>query len=433
MAGECPFVVTVASEKGGVGKTTLATNLAVYLKALREDLPVTICSFDNHFSVDNMFAIGGHKGLSVADLFSGVPMGELARLGEYGVQFLASDRSLTPPDRDTGHLARAISSSCLPGVLILDTRPILDYFTRSALGTADLVLVPVKDRASLVNVASLRASMLEVGGNPERVWLVPSLVDARLRLREGIGVQEFLRFSAQERGYQVLDASISKSPKVEGLATSFTSRIYPVLTHARSTVVHRQFRKLAAFVLQRYDLAEQPASLARTSGQAGAEVRAGRLRRVLTECPVCGRRAAGNDGQFFLDLRSRRRGFLHGTCLQGLLAAGAATTDLPAAGVLVFSTNEPDLTAAGLESTLHVFDEEGELMGAETLCGSDGNDLARLWQGSTGRLPEELYRDRLLVNLGGGPPADCLVGPGRTRFSALRRKALREIMGKDKG
>ena len=46
-----PFVVTVASEKGGVGKTTIATNLAVYLKALHEDLPVTIASFDNHFSI----------------------------------------------------------------------------------------------------------------------------------------------------------------------------------------------------------------------------------------------------------------------------------------------------------------------------------------------------------------------------------------------
>ena len=62
------FIVTIASEKGGVGKTTTATNLAVYLKALYDNLAVTILSFDNHFSVDSMFAIGPPPPFTVNDL-----------------------------------------------------------------------------------------------------------------------------------------------------------------------------------------------------------------------------------------------------------------------------------------------------------------------------------------------------------------------------
>ena len=46
------ITIPVASGKGGVGKTTLATNLAIYLKGLSEDLPVTLFSFDNHFTIE---------------------------------------------------------------------------------------------------------------------------------------------------------------------------------------------------------------------------------------------------------------------------------------------------------------------------------------------------------------------------------------------
>ena len=68
-----PYIVTISSEKGGVGKTTLATNLAIYLKGLVEDLPVTLFSFDNHFTVDQMFALNKKTGGShVGHLFTDI-------------------------------------------------------------------------------------------------------------------------------------------------------------------------------------------------------------------------------------------------------------------------------------------------------------------------------------------------------------------------
>ncbi len=432
MTGECPFVITVASEKGGVGKTTIATNLAVYLKALREDLPVTIASFDNHFSVDNMFAIGGHRGGSVAGLLSGAPSAQLACLGEYGVQFLASDRQLAPPDDDSGRLAKTLARSELPGILILDTRPIIDYFTRNALAAADLVLIPVKDRASLVNAASLQQTLAGLGGDPARLWLIPSLIDARLKLREDLGMSEFLSFSARERGYQVLETCISKSPKVEGLATSFTSRIYPVLTHARSTAVHKQFRELAEFTLARFDATDHPLAGSRRAGGDDQSLRAGRLRRLVRECPVCRRPAGGRKGYFFQDLRSRRKGFFHQGCLNDLLSETEAAPLVPEQGMLVFATDEEGQDGAVIVFRLHLLDEQGDEVASELVWVPAESKWAGLWQGCTGRLPEELYSDHLTVLLGQGAPAEVLTDPGYGCFAAARRRALRTVLGKGK-
>jgi len=419
-----PFVVAVASEKGGVGKTTIATNLAVYLKALREDLPVTIASFDNHFSVDQMFAIGRHKGSSVAGLFAGTPAAELACLGEYGVQFLASDRSLAPPDDDPGHLCRALTASRLSGILILDTRPILDYFTRNALIAADLVLVPVKDRASLVNAASLQQALRQAGEPLEKMWLLPSLVDARLRLRQEIGVREFLVFSAQERGYQVVDTFIAKSPKVEGLATSFTSRIHSVITHARGTVVHSQLRELAGFVLQRFDATPE----LRCQSQSPGSATSGRLgRRQVNDCPVCGNRAPGSAAGFaFQDLRSRRRGRLHPACLQTLLIPTGLKTFLPATGMFLCVSEGPGFTGPGAATTLHLFDSEGEAVASELLGDPAGTPFEPMLEGTAGRSLNEFAREFLLVLLEAGPPDEA------ARFATLRRRVLRDVLGRDK-
>lgn len=426
-----PFVVAVASEKGGVGKTTIATNLAVYLKALREDLPVTIASFDNHFSVDNMFAIGSHRGSSVAGLFDGVPAADLAQLGQYGVQFLSSESRLLPPDDGPGRLGRALAASNLPGILILDTRPILDYFTRSALQAADLVLLPVKDRPSLVNAASVQSALRQSGedGEEDRLWLVPSLIDARLRLRPGLGMRDFLVFCAGERGYQVVETFIAKSPKVEGLATGFSSRVFPVLTHARSTAVHGQFRDLATFVLERFDAASRPrcARLAPVAGGV-AEVPPGRLRRLLRECPICAEAATGSEGYAFQDLGSRRRGFMHGECLRELLRETVGDDLDLTDGMLALGMAGAGLVGAEGEATLSLFDGQGGELSTVRLTEEERVPFEALWRFVSGRPVEELYREVLIVCLAEGAPFRFLTAGGHEHFARLRRRVMREVL-----
>lgn len=422
-----PFVVVVAGGMGRVGKTTIATNLAVYLKALREDLPVTVVSFDTRFSADRMFAIGDTLGASVAGLFAGIAAGELVTLGEYGVQYLATDRDLVPPDDNPAHLRAALARSDLPGILILDTQPTLDYFTRSALLAADLLLVPVKDRPSLAHAAALRRALAAEGGDPNVMWLLPSLLDDTMRLRDDVGLKDFLVFSARERGYQVLETVIAQNPEVESLATDASCRGYPVLTHARTTPVHGQFRDLGNFVLERFDTTERPRCLEPDLSGTRTKIPPGRMRHLRAECPLCGKTSRGEEGAFFQDLRSRRQGFVHSGCCQSFLETGLPV--LPPASLLAFQVAGPGFAGGVTEVAVSPFDSGGERLSDAHQVDPAGPSVAAFLQGATGRREEELYRELLILVLEDGPPALFLTGEGHARLSALRRRVMRDVLG----
>ncbi|MDT8442068.1 MAG: ParA family protein [Desulfuromonadales bacterium] len=420
------FVVTVASEKGGVGKTTIATNLAVYLKALREDLPVGIASFDNHFTVDQMFSLGPRPTATVAALVDTSQPAADFTFGQYGVQYLASERRLSPPAQSPVLLRQRLDQLDLDGLLILDTRPILDWFAEAALLAADLVLVPVKDRAALVNAATLRQVVHEAG-RADRLWLVPSLVDARARLNEKVRVHEFLRFAAAERDYQVVDTQISKSPKVESLASGFSSRVVPVLTHARGTAVHGQFRQLAEFVLARFDAGPVVPRFAPPSSADPDTSTGARHRRHVAECPVCCRQSFAEGGCRFFDLRSRRWGLLHATCLEELLEpfelSGLEMSD----GLLALAIDGPGLVDAEPHMALHLFDRDGAFVVSEQILPERQATFTPLLTVLWSRSVEQAWRELILIDRTSQGPDQPSAVTGHDRLRSLRRRLLREL------
>ena len=257
-------VITVASNKGGVGKTTVATNLAVFLRALREDLPILLMGLDDQFMIDRMFALDDTS--TRRNVVTGFLEGSFAsavRFGEYGVHYVPSSPNLEGLKfeiRDTQRLRSALDASGWEGLVIVDTKSDLGILTRNAIAASDLVLVPVGDDPSLREAVKI-FELLSAWGLPwNRGCVLLSMIDRRIKYRSGSAhellecdVLSLLVSEIRQRGYPLFESVLSRSPKIESLATNPTGRTLSICNHARGSIVHRQMRHLAEEVLKRLD------------------------------------------------------------------------------------------------------------------------------------------------------------------------------------
>jgi chromosome partitioning protein len=248
-------IVAISSNKGGVGKTTLATNLAIYTRALREDLPVLIVGLDDQGTIDRMFAL---RELKPADgnlkhAWAERSLASAAQLGQYGVHFVPS-----PPDvallkaraADPRTLSRILLQTDWPGVVILDTKSDLEALTQNAYHAADRILVPIADWSSLEEADKIVALLERSGIGAARARFVFTLVDRRSRIGGSEGPTLFarLRDEVRRRGWAYYKTAISRSPRVETLNSANRTPL-SILHHAKGTEVHAQFRELALEVL----------------------------------------------------------------------------------------------------------------------------------------------------------------------------------------
>jgi chromosome partitioning protein len=247
-------VVAVVSNKGGVGKTTVATNLAIYMRALREDLPVLLVGLDDQSVVDRMFALEPIRPdePNLKHAWAERTLERAIRVGQYGVHFVPSPpetEALKTRGEDPGTLSRILARTAWDGVIVLDTKGDLEALTRNALLAADRVILPVSDRGSL-NEAGKALALLAAERRADRAKVLFTLVDARTRVEAGGSeLLAVLEREVAESRWPRFRTHLSRSPRAEALISAGGVPL-SVLHHARGTALHRQMRELAEEVLR---------------------------------------------------------------------------------------------------------------------------------------------------------------------------------------
>ncbi len=145
-------VITVAQQKGGAGKTTLAVSLAVAF--LRRGMKVAVLDTDPQGSLGRWF------------------LARRERLGEAGLEFSTAS-------------AWGVSYECeklkkLVDIVIVDTPPKVDADLRPALREADLVLVPVAE--SMVDLWATDGVLDLVSRENRKALIVLNRIKAGSRL-----------------------------------------------------------------------------------------------------------------------------------------------------------------------------------------------------------------------------------------------------------